>query len=709
MLMRVSVKENESEVEQRDKIEGETTTSYQALWQDRRAEILEQYTPQEQQEITYKQQVLSSLAYFIGKDFRIPVELNEPGAGWHWDFAENKIRIDPGDLAEKPMDYLRFVISHEGGHRRISRTEDIPPEVWRQPGFSFMMNAIEDPRTNNFVAEAYPRFAEQMNMAYQADLYLEAETKVKAHEDLGYTPRFIQAGFEYIKQWYKQTQGDFSAVTSEDLPEDVRKVVQATLGSVRDSWLRYPSRQEADEGEELIRRYARVSYDINRDEVWPEFKELVDADLEDQKLQELLQEMEGEQGGKEEGQQGLPQDLKDRLSESEQRSLEETIQDTQQSPKKGAGGPRIVDLDSLPKGLKQKIQDYIDALPEEVGERLQEKARKALQDYEGEINGGLEGKLSDNPDKKAEREATPGRKRPEPGRESEDGAARRTPPEETEDQKSFRDLVERALKRDENLYEERRREVLPLIDALENDLREIFVARRTQQWQGGFRSGKRIDIKKRMQEKALGITPVESKAWQKRELPQEKDYAITLLVDLSGSMRGQKIRETFKAAIVLAEVLNRLSINTEILGFNDRLYEYQGFGENMGMEVREHMGGMLQEVSTPASAWNDDGWAVQQASERLARQKAAERFLFVLSDGLPEESGQHPRSQYELGQIVTGIMQGTDQKLIGLGIGHGTEHVERYYPNSVANIGVREMAEKLADVIREAIANYEMF
>jgi hypothetical protein len=54
-------------------------------------------------------------------------------------------------------------------------------------------------------------------------------------------------------------------------------------------------------------------------------------------------------------------------------------------------------------------------------------------------------------------------------------------------------------------------------------------------------------------------------------------------------------------------------------------------------------------------------------------------------------------------------MQDTNQKLIGLGIGQGTQHVERYYPNSVADIGVREMAEKLADVIREAITNYETF
>ncbi len=703
-------------MEQADKMERETATSYQALGHSRQAEILKQYSPQERQEIHYRQQILSSLAYFIGKDFQIPVELNEPGAGWHWDFAENKIRIDPKDLAEKPMEYLRFVISHEGGHRRISRTEDIPPEVWRQPGFSFMMNAIEDPRTNNFVAEVYPRFAEQMDLAYQMDLDFEGKAKGKAHEDLGYTPRFIQAGFEYIKQWYRETKGDTSGTLSEDLPEEVKKVVQATLDSARDSWLRYPSRQEADESEDLIRRYARVSYEINRDEIWPEFKKLVDADLEDQRLQELLQEMQEGQGDEREDQGALPQNLKDKLTEEEQRELEKAIQDAQsaeegqESSQAGNGSkPHVIDLDSLSEGLKQKIKDYLDSLPEDVKEKLREKAKRALQDYETEINGELEGKLSDNPDRKAEREVSGRKREPRSIREPGDEAELETLPEETEDQRRFRDLVERALKRDENVYEEYRREVLPLIDVLETDLREIFVARRAQKWQGGFRAGKRINIKKRMQEKALGITPVESKAWQKRELPQEKDYAISLLVDLSGSMRGQKIEETFKAVIVLAEVLNRLSINTEILGFNDRLYEYQAFNQNMGKEVRDHMGGMLQEVSTPAAAWNDDGWAVQQASERLARQKAAEKFLFVLSDGLPKESAEHPRTQYELGQVISRIMRDTSQKLIGLGIGYGTEHVERYYPNSVANIGVKEMVEKLADVIREAIANYDTF
>ena len=55
------------------------------------------------------------------------------------------------------------------------------------------------------------------------------------------------------------------------------------------------------------------------------------------------------------------------------------------------------------------------------------------------------------------------------------------------------------------------------------------------------------------------------------------------------------------------------------------------------------------------------------------------------------------------------IIEETEQKLIGLGIGRGTEHVEKYYPSSLANIPIEEMGKRLADVIREAIENFDKF
>lgn len=714
------------------------------------------FTPEQEQEIETKRRILSSLAYFIGKDFQIPVELNEPGAGWHWDFQKNIIRVDPKDLLEKPMDYLRFVISHEGGHRRISRTEFIPAETWRQPGFSFMMNAIEDPRDNNFVAENYPKFREQMQLAYEMNLDMESKSKEKAQAKLGYQPRFMQAGFEYIKQWFLDQEDGYEI--SEDLPDEVKQVVQDTLQSARASWTTYPSRGGADgkeseiaadgrtvSGEDLISEYAKASYQINLERVWPEFRKLVEKDMEDQRTQELLDEMQ--QGKAENGDQGLPQELNDQLTPGKQQELEKAIdealekarqeqeqKDQNSEPSGEQGGEpgettseetgepseqtgqkgRPIDLDSLSPELRQKIKDYIDSLPDNKKKELAEKAEKSISDFEKELDEELGGKLSEDPEERDAREQTDGKIKSEQRQDIEqsDEVATSAPIDSSELEK-YRDMVAETLKKDENVYEEYRREVLEVINSLENDLREIFVARRMHAWRGGFKSGKRIDIKRRIQEKAKEISAMESRAWEKRELPSEKDYAISLLVDLSGSMQGEKIEETFRAVVVLAEVLNRLSIQTEILGFNDRIYEYQKFGEDISRQIREEMGGILQEVSdtsgTGRARWNDDGWALSQASESLGKQKAREKFLVVLSDGTPEESSMHPRSKYELGAVVSQILQETDQKLIGLGIGPGTGHVDHYYPNSLADVNLEEMAEKLADLIREAIANYDKF
>ena len=71
----------------------EARPNYKAIRENKEQKILSSFTPEQQSEIKYKQQILSSLAYFIGKDFRIPVKLNEPGEGWHWDFEKNIINI----------------------------------------------------------------------------------------------------------------------------------------------------------------------------------------------------------------------------------------------------------------------------------------------------------------------------------------------------------------------------------------------------------------------------------------------------------------------------------------------------------------------------------------------------------------------------------------------------------------------------------------
>lgn len=708
----------------------------EALKPNLEKKILAGFSEAERAEIIRRRNLLSSLAYFIGKDFEIPVLLNEPGKGWYWDQERNHIKIDPKDLVEKPIDYLRFVIAHEAGHRRISRIIGvIPKDVWREPGFSFMFNALEDCRDNNFVAEAYPPFKDQMVFSY--DL-MDAEHKahVKANAELGHQPKSIKAGFEYMKQWLREVKGEEFKIDA-DLPEDVKTTVSKTLSAAQDSWVRYPSKQEADKSEELITKYAEKAYGIGFEKVWPEFKKLVEKDQEKQKEQEALQKgiEDAQKQGQQEGQgeagrapsSNIPQDLNDKLSDSQRRELEDAIskaidkankaepkdqQENEQSnnPEQNQEKKRrpIVDLDSLSDELHEKIREYIDGLPGEVKKALAEKAEQALKEIEKEIEQEITGKLVGTPD--TEDGASEGKRRKKTETETDwKPRNEETPP----DTSSIKNAIEEVMNKDKNAYEEYRREVIPVINELENDLREIFTLRRAHKWETGFKTGKKIDIKKRIQEKAKGVSPVESRAWQKRELPQEKDYAITLLVDLSGSMsRGGKIQETFKAVIVLAEVLNKLSIRTEILGFNDRLYKYQSFGESLSNDMREKMGSMLDEVHDAGPSGNnkanhnDDGWALTEVSARLAKEKAGEKFIIALSDGEPAPSPAHSGREFELKKVIDEISKNTDQKLIGLGVGLGTGHVSEYYPMSISNVKIEEMAETLSDLIKDAIDNH---
>lgn len=736
-------------------------TVYHVLDRRKEKDPLAEFTLEQQAEIKQKQQILSSLAYFIGKDFRIPVELNEPGAGWHWDFQENVIRIDPKDLLEKPMDYLRFVISHEGGHRRISRTDFIPLEEWKQPGFAFMINATEDPRSNNFVAENYPKFREQMALAYQQDLDFEAKAKQKADQKLGYQPRFMQAGFEYIKQWFREAQGrEFEL--SADLPEEVKAVVRVTIESARDSWLRYPSRKEADsggkigrkkvDGETIIMKYAKTSYEINRDEVWPEFKKLVEADMEDQKIQELLKDIQDGQEQKEDGEggggQNLPQELKDKLTPKEQQALQEAIKQAiegaekekaeassavakakadKQGKEPGEGeaeetpelfeerpSGKPIDIKTLPEELKQKIREFIDSLPEEQQKEITEKAQAAFKEFEDALNEELQGKLSDNPEKKIERDEieTEETKRLETKRKGWEEKEREREEEARERRKRIESLFEAGEK---NPYHEALKKVSDLIDALTADLRDIFVKRKIEKYETGYRSGRRWNIRQRIREKVAGVPLFQTEAREQRESESEEmDYAITLLVDLSGSMqRNRKIQEAFKSAVVLAETLNNLGIKFEVVGFQDIILEFKAFEEQMDEPMREKLNQMILEVygnnpdghNNPGD--NDDGASLLEASKHLTEQIAKNKFLIVLSDGKPAmDSGRKSSSQLdrELRDAVAEITANTNQKIIGLGL--NSQAVAKYYENHIAGITTEEMVETLGELLRGVIEKY---
>lgn len=813
---------------------------------------LSQFSDKERREIEQRRRLLSSLAHFIGKDFSMPVKFGKPGEGWSGDLKNNSLIVDPEDLATQSMDTLRYRVSSQAGRRRISRLEDIPQRQWEEPGYQYLNDVIETARANNFVAESYPKFAEHMNEASQENQLMDDHAERIAREQLGFVPRFMQAGRELARQWYGELSGQEVKI-SEDTAPEVVDALRRMQESASNAWWQYPSRVEADMGEKQIKKYAQSSRRTIDDRLWPEFHRLVEQDMQDAAVQEMLKKMQQEREQQEQesqnneerqkqSQRNLLQQFRQTLTADQVKQLEEVlekksqqpiqskeIQESQQQPQQGQSGQEnqqpqdeqqgqqnqqgkegaqqeqagkenqqgrenqqrqqeqdgqqsqegqqdqqeqesqegaqqvqegqqgqggqqqggqqgqegqgqqgqdsqqgqeslsnqqgqngqsqqasqaatasatdmtnrdqpgsaasagsteeSVNMDLLPDSLKQKLQEFLDRLPWRESKEIEEQARERMKEVEEKLNAERESKLNE----------TATKKRPV----DHEAKARE------EVQNAFRRQLYESVTIREDAYDKAVEEMLPIIDRLENDLREIFVQRRKNAWESGFRFGKRVDMGKRIQEKAKDIPVIESRAWQKKEAPQAKDYAITLLVDLSGSMRGENIAETFKGVVALAEVLNRLSIRTEILGFNSKLSEYQSFSETLNKDIRADMTQMLAEVHGDSSESTDTGWAMEISSERLARQRETEKFLIVLTDGQP--SSYHNSRRYELADSIKQIKQNTDQKLIGLGLGSDTGFVANYFSNNITDIAATELGGKLAELIKDAIENYNNY
>ncbi|MEK7604409.1 MAG: hypothetical protein AAB442_01275 [Patescibacteria group bacterium] len=666
---------------------------------DDQEQILAGFSPEERKIIRERMRLLSLIPNHIGKDFEMAVELNTSGEGWHWNFAINHVRVDPKDLLEKPLDWCRQTMVHEGGHRRVSRVDFIPKDIWEQPGFSSMMNAIEDPRMENFISEAYPPYRKLQKTAYEHDLESEKRMKESADGKLGRQPRFMQAGFEYIKQWFKQTQGKPFELSA-DLPDDVRVVVNKTLKAAEDSWLRYPTRNEADKSEEVIKAYAEKSYEINRDRVWPDFKKLVEQDIKDQEIPEFLKDlMQGKGEGKPEAGQGegqseglSPQDIQD-IKDAVKAALGE----------KGEGKP--IPPGALSEELKQKIQAAFDALPEDKKREIMEAARAEIKELADEFAAQFEGEYIKAGEPQGE---------PESGTLESEGRAWSEAERAADDTRhEMRRRMEESLGRSEgDPYREALTEMASYIDALTGDLRDVLVKRKMTTTEAGYRSGRRWNIRTRIKERIADIPLIKT---QSREQPEssseETDYAVLLQIDLSGSMsRGNKIEEAFKAIVLLSETLNNLNIHFEIDGFQDLLLEFKRFEEQLDESMRLKLNQLLLEVENENpdghnnAGDNDDGACLREASQHLANQTAREKILIVLSDGQPAmDSGRKSQGQLdrELKAVIREIRENTDQKLIGIGI--NSSAVSSYYENNLPNVDAKELAETLGELLRSVI------
>jgi cobalamin biosynthesis protein CobT len=257
------------------------------------------------------------------------------------------------------------------------------------------------------------------------------------------------------------------------------------------------------------------------------------------------------------------------------------------------------------------------------------------------------------------------------------------------------------------------------------DLRRMLEERRRRYYVGGHKTGK---LNARSLFKArLGDPHIFKKKNQVRDV----NAAVSLLIDMSGSMSGQKIRVAMQSAYAFAMVLTQLKVPFEVFGFvtedgnsemtkeyrdfirkhpevadktvnafsPERIYAFKEFGENFDIISKKGMSGAGNSGVTMIQ--NEDSKHVKLALTRLSARPERVKALFVFSDGMPafhshagtggscnnlKYYGLNAKARYGVDIYSIGIL---------------SDSVSRFYPNYKVVNKIEELPNALFEFLRK--------
>ena len=208
------------------------------------------------------------------------------------------------------------------------------------------------------------------------------------------------------------------------------------------------------------------------------------------------------------------------------------------------------------------------------------------------------------------------------------------------------------------------------------------------------------------------------------------DTIVSLLIDHSGSMRGQPILFAAEAAMVASDLLHGLGAKQEVLGFTTLRWKGGASREKWLRAGRPPYPGRLNDLlhivycsagekldARDCSTMlrrdllkeNVDGEAIEWAASRLRRRGERHKYLIVLSDGAPVddstlyENGDAYMERHLRG-VIHGIAQAGDIALAAIGLGHPLGHpVERYYARSIAVAAPEELDGAMLRLIEQLL------
>lgn len=253
-------------------------------------------------------------------------------------------------------------------------------------------------------------------------------------------------------------------------------------------------------------------------------------------------------------------------------------------------------------------------------------------------------------------------------------------------------------------YERVYREMQAQINQLVRILEEHLVPRKRMKRSAGYPSGRQVNLRALM---VFEADPKQyNRMWMRQSIPDRRDCSIAVAIDLSGSMRGEKTKAAVAGVTLIAETLSRMNVPFGLYGFQDVVIPLVPFGAKFDHHGKQCIAEIPKEISgdrpmgNNQPSYNDDGPCIEEIAGHLLRQSTTDRVLIVISDGIPE--GRRS-SANDLRTVISTLNQDPRLNLIALGLGPGTNHVEEFYPNAIANVPISNFSDEISRVIKETL------
>lgn len=260
-----------------------------------------------------------------------------------------------------------------------------------------------------------------------------------------------------------------------------------------------------------------------------------------------------------------------------------------------------------------------------------------------------------------------------------------------------------------------------MIGPIQKDLERSISAQSRSFWKPGQRSGK-------LHAANLHRLRVEdSRVFRKLEEHTAKDAAVSLVVDCSGSMAGDKIVIASQAAYALASTLDRMNIPNEVIGFTTgrggsrwsltpseveasrgvyySRYEpivmplIKGFDEKITTEHKKRFAWMPH-ASGQMFMNNIDGESLEYAAQRLAKRREKRKIMIVLSDGAPACNGDSSACAAHTKQVVK-TLENSGMEVFGIGI--MSRAVQHFYTKNAVIDDVNSLPAVVMNQLKQAL------